>query len=146
LFYVLFSGLSWNLVQNTWIRPENTLRAIWSFPEFEADPEKMKNWPRQIDRSIISSVKKSIDRIISRRKSIDPKSIDRLFLQSRCRSIEPGYFLRKSSDVDMLCVDEINPISAVHRGCRHYFVRPKIVLWCPICKLNLYIYEIRVLG
>jgi hypothetical protein len=139
LFYVLFLGLSWNLVQNTWIRPENTSRAIWSFPEFEADPEKMKNCPRQIDRSIISSVKKSIDRIISRRKSID-----RLFMQPRSRSIEPGYFLRKSSDVDMLCVDEINPIWAVPRGCRHYFVRPKIDLWCPFCKLNLYIYEIRV--
>jgi len=144
LFYVLFSGLSWNLVQNTWIRPKNTSRAIWSFPEFKADPEKMKNRPRQIDRSIISSVKKSIDRIISRRKSIDPKSIDRLFMQPRSRLIELGYFLRKSSDVDMLCADEINPIWTVHRRCRHYFVRQKIDLWWHLCKLNLYISEIRI--
>jgi hypothetical protein len=70
--YVLFSGLSWNLVQNTWIRPENTSRAIWSFLEFEADPEKMKNRPRHFDRSIICTANNSIDRL-----SVDSTSIDR---------------------------------------------------------------------
>jgi len=43
LCYVLFSGLSWNLVQNTWIKPENKSRVIWSFLEFNVDPERWRS-------------------------------------------------------------------------------------------------------
>jgi hypothetical protein len=77
LCYVLFSGLIWNLIQNTWIRPENTLRAIWSFPEFVVDLEKLKNCPRHFDRSIICTANNSIDRLSVYPTSIDPDAIDR---------------------------------------------------------------------
>jgi hypothetical protein len=77
LRYVLFSGLSWILVQNTWIRPENTSRAIWSFSEFEADPEKMKNRPRHFDRSIICTANNSIDRLSVDSTSFGLDAIDR---------------------------------------------------------------------
>jgi len=66
LCYVLFLGLSWNLVQNTWIRPENTSIAIWSFLEFKVDIEKMK-----IVQGIL------IDRLSVDLTSIDLDAIDR---------------------------------------------------------------------
>jgi hypothetical protein len=101
LCYALFSGLSWNIVQNTWLTPKNASRAIWSFLEFKVDPEKMNNRLRQIDRSIISSEKKSINRIISRRNSID-------------------YLC--SHEVDRSNLD----ISKKIFRCRHNFVRMKL--------------------
>jgi len=147
LFYVFFSGLSWNLVQNTWIRPENTSRAIWSFPEFEADPEKIKNRPRHFDRSIICTANNSIDRSTFSWLNFDRSRCDwsilkaqnfrSIYFASSKRSRYFQIFVRSKSKVGFngqkwtatssVCVARIDP------------------WWVP-CKLNLYIYEIMVLG
>jgi hypothetical protein len=94
LCYVLFSSFGWNLVQNTWIRPENTSRAIWSFPEFKVNPEKMK---------IVQGI-----------------SIDRLFVQSIIRSIDIQ--LTQLWSIEMRSIDSQNTIKAIDRSSidRHY--------------------------
>jgi hypothetical protein len=86
LWYVLFSGLSWKLVQNIWIRPEYTPRAIWSFLEFKVDPEKIKiGQGSLIDRLLVeptSISRDAIDRFSKHHKIDRSKSINRHYIRS----------------------------------------------------------------
>jgi hypothetical protein len=136
LCYVLFSGLSWNLVQNTWIRPENTSRAIWSFPEFEVDPKKMKNRPRHFDWSIIWSANNSIDRLPVDPTSIDPDAIDRF---SEHKIINRNIFDRSTShlpegpDIYKALCDPNQKLSSMDKNGR----RPALNTWL---ELNLVVF------
>jgi hypothetical protein len=147
LCYVLFSGLSWNLIQNTWIRPENTSRAIWSFSEFEIDPEKMKNRLRHFNRSIICTANNSIDLISVDPTSIDPDAIDRFsehHKSDRSTFDRSTSHLPKGQDISKYLCDPNWKLSSMDRNWRRpaLFVWPKLVLDGFFCKSKfLYIWN-----
>jgi hypothetical protein len=117
LCYVLFLCLSWNLVQNTWIRPENTSRAIWSFPDFKADPDKDENRLRQFDQSIICTINNSIDWLSVKPTSINKDAINRFsehykidwskFNRSTLYSIDRLPVFQKVQIIPNLCAIQI---------------------------------------
>lgn len=61
LCFVLFTGLNWKLVQNIWLRPENTSRMISITSKVQVCTCHLENRPRQINQSKFISQRK-IDR------------------------------------------------------------------------------------
>jgi hypothetical protein len=136
-----FSGLSWNLVQNTWIRPKNTSRAIWSFLEFKVDLEKINYRLRQFDQSIICTANNSINRLSVEPTSINRDAIDRISERHKIdrstshlpKGPDISKFVRSKSKVDFYRQNWTPTSSVCAARIDHWWV-----------KSNLYIYEISV--
>jgi hypothetical protein len=79
--------------------------AFWSFPEFEADPEKMKNRPSiSIDRLFVQPIIQSIDFQSTQLRSIQMRSIDS---QSTIFSIDRLHIFQKVMIFSNLCAIQI---------------------------------------
>jgi hypothetical protein len=117
LYFVLFVGLNWKLVQNIRLRLENTSMMIFITSKVQVCPYHLENQPRQIDRSTLN--------LIDRNSSVEEKSINRNSIEryKAIAKIDWTTFDRATSRVDRAISNFVDKVANINPICLRFKIQ-----------------------